>query len=341
MPIVWRRFIGWLPLLLLLHIAPSRAELLSASDARIYREAFAAAEAEHWSAALHEAARARDRRLATVLQWIEVTHGGASFSDITAFIAAHPDWPSPKLLRERAEQALAGASDAAASAWFAEHPPMTMAGKLRKADLLMDQGRTAAADGLVRDVWIDGDLTKFEEKSLLQRYHGILRRSDHEARLDQLLWDHRIESAQRMLRLVGPRARELAETRIALDELDPGAESRLARLSAAELQTTPASFTSACAGVAARDFTTTPSRCSMPRPVRSAIRKPGRSSARFSRAMPLPKASRKWPTASPRGTSSRPVRISPSWSFSPAGSLCVTSTNPTLRTTISFACTMA
>ncbi|HUZ74858.1 MAG TPA: lytic transglycosylase domain-containing protein [Stellaceae bacterium] len=231
-----RRLVGFLLLLLLMHVAPARAALLSASDARIYRAAFAAAKAGEWSLALHEGARARDRRLETVLQWIEMTHGAAAFADITSFIAAHPDWPSQTLLRERAEEALAGASDAAATAWFAAHPPTTMAGKLRKAELLADQGRTAAADALVRAVWIEGDFTKFEEKSLLQRYHGILRTADHGARLDRLLWDHRIEPARRMLRLVGPSVRALAEARIALADLDPGVEGRLARLTAAQLR---------------------------------------------------------------------------------------------------------
>jgi peptidoglycan lytic transglycosylase len=232
-----RRLVGLLSLLPLLFLAlPARAAILSASDARIYREAFAAANEGHWSAALREGARARNHSLVTALQWMEMTHGGAAFADITAFIAAHPDWPQQDLLRERAEEALAGVSDQVAASWFAAHPPTTMAGKLRKAELLTDEGRDEAAAALVREIWIDGDLTKFEAKSLLQHYHHILRRADHEARLDRLLWDHHIEAARAMLRLVGPAARELAEARIALDDMDPGVDYRLARLTAAQLR---------------------------------------------------------------------------------------------------------
>ena len=187
---------------------------------------------------MRQAALAHDRTLATALLWVEVTHGPASFGDLSAFIAAHPDWPSQTLLRERAEEQTTTLSDAAAAAWFAEHPPVTQTGKLRQVDLLLDKGRTAEAAALLREVWIDGNLDKFAQHSLFQAYHALLRPVDHEARLDRLLWDGDDADARRMLTMVDPAHRALAEARLALFEMDPGSERLVARVPA-ELQHDP------------------------------------------------------------------------------------------------------
>jgi soluble lytic murein transglycosylase len=231
LPFVTRRILGALLLLPLL-AATAQAAQLSENDLKIYRAAFATAKSGNWSAALNEGARAHDQTLETALQWVEMTHGGASFSEISAFIGAHPDWPGQKRLAARAEDALGGASDAQAEAWFADHPPQTVAGKLRKADLLENQHRADAAAALVRDAWINADFSNFEEKSFLQRYHGALRPQDHVARLDRLLWDGQEAAAKRMFRLVEPGYAALGEARIALANVAPGVERLVARVPA-------------------------------------------------------------------------------------------------------------
>ena len=228
---ITRRCVGFL-FLLSLFAAPARAAQLSQNDIRLYHAAFAAAKAGDWTAALRDGAGARDRTLEPVLQWLEMTHGGASFADIAAFIATHPDWPGQKRLRDRAEDALAGASDSQAEAWFAVHPPQTVSGKLRKAELLFNQHKNEAAATYVRDAWIHADFSNFEEKSFLQRYHGVLRAQDHEARLDRLLWDGQTQAARRMYRLVGPDYTALGEARIALADMAPGTERLIARVPA-------------------------------------------------------------------------------------------------------------
>src|SRR5205807_5519242 len=109
--------------------------------------------------------------------WQAISRGasGASFADITDFITRNPDWPGQTTLRQRAEEAIGGASDAAVRDWFKHNRPVTPYGKLREAELLIASGQQAAAIAQIRDVWINSELSAFDEKSILARFPGVLR----------------------------------------------------------------------------------------------------------------------------------------------------------------------
>jgi soluble lytic murein transglycosylase len=213
---------------------PAQAEL-SSSDRQIYHEAFQAARAGDWAGAGRRADKAQDGLLAKVLWWLNLTRdgSGASFSDISEFIAANPDWPSGPILRQHAEESTIGVPDKIVSDWYDRFPPVTAAGKLRQAQIWIDAGRVDDGNARIRDVWINSDLTHFEEKTLLQRYHGVLREQDHIARLDRLLWDGKREAARRMFPYVGADYRLLAEARIKLAHLSKGFEKAVAAVPAA------------------------------------------------------------------------------------------------------------
>jgi peptidoglycan lytic transglycosylase len=210
----------------------ARADILSPGDKKIYTAAFAAVEKGDWKLASRDAARGRDPLAAEALEWVGIVHGGYSggFTEITRFIADHPDWPDQTALEQRAEEAMAGVPDDQLNAWFTQHPPVTAAGRLRQAALWMAAGRPDAAKDLIRQVWIGSDFTRFDEHSMLQRYHHVLRTEDHEKRLDRLLWDDQKSAAHRMFPLVPAGARMAAQTRIALASLMSNVESLVARV---------------------------------------------------------------------------------------------------------------
>src|SRR6185437_8903051 len=77
-----------------------QAAPLSDSDRQIYAAAFAAMKRGDWAAAETLAAPAHDRLPAQALAFLDYARkgSGASFSDISSFLASHPNWPSQKLL---------------------------------------------------------------------------------------------------------------------------------------------------------------------------------------------------------------------------------------------------
>lgn len=224
-----------LALALLLMVAAANAALLSDSDRQLYHDAFAAAKSGNWQGARRLAGRAQDPLPATALEWAYLTRDGteASFTEITQFLLTHHDWPGQKALAQHAEEAIAGVPDGTLLEWFTQHPPVTPAGQLRYADLLAAAGRAETALDITRSAWINGTFTAFEEKTLLQRYHGVLREADHQKRLDRLLWDGQTEAARRMLRLLTREYQALGEARLALQDLSPGVERLVAQVPAA------------------------------------------------------------------------------------------------------------
>ncbi|MGH6968037.1 MAG: lytic transglycosylase domain-containing protein [Stellaceae bacterium] len=210
----------------------THAQALSGNDKRLYHAAFADAQKNNWKAAARDAAMARNPLPREALHWLAIIHGanGASFGEITRFITAHPDWPGQVALEESAEEAMNGVPDGTLADWFAKHPPITVAGKLRQADLWMAVGRGDEARALIRAVWIGGDFSAFDEKSMFQHYHNVLRVEDHEKRLDRLLWHGQVAAAQRMLPLVPSGPRAVAEARLALMTFAGNADSLVDRV---------------------------------------------------------------------------------------------------------------
>jgi len=215
-------------------LLPASAATLSDGDRALYQTAFVDAERGDFRTAYAQAAKAQDQLPAQALEWFAYTRSGsgASFFDITQFITDHPDWPNQNMLEQRAEEAMSGASDSDVSVWFANHPPVSLNGKLRQATVMIAGGDAKNGQELVRDAWIYGDLNPFEEKSMQQRFHDVLRAADNEARLDRLLWDGQIAAAKRMLPLVGNNPRSVAEARIALEGFKPNADQLAAKLPA-------------------------------------------------------------------------------------------------------------
>ncbi|HZL58118.1 MAG TPA: lytic transglycosylase domain-containing protein [Stellaceae bacterium] len=205
---------------------------LTESDRKAYRAAFVAAQKGDMKAAAREAATAHDRLPAEALHWFSLIHAGngASFAELAQFITAHPDWPNQQALEQRAEEAMSGVSDSTAEDWFSRHPPLTVTGKLREADLWRASGRVKEADELIRDVWVNGDFSAFDETSMLQRYVGVLGIEDNEKRMTRLLWSDQTAASRRMLPLVGTTARGIAEARLALAAMNGDAEAMVARL---------------------------------------------------------------------------------------------------------------
>jgi len=207
--------------------------LLSPGDRDLYRRAFKAAKRNKWRQARELAARAADPLPAKVVEWMWLGAPGtrAGFERIAAFIAANPDWPGQSRLRRQAEESLSDRiPDERVRAWLAEYPPITGWGRVRLAEALIRGGDRDEGIAMLRRAWAEGDFTRQQSRAVYKRHRKLLRRGDHIARLDRLLWDDRYYGARRMLTLVGRDFRLLAEARLALMRRRGGVDGAIARV---------------------------------------------------------------------------------------------------------------
>lgn len=224
-----------LAVFIFLGIANAKADQLSADDEKIYRQAFIAAGKGRYDLALATAGQARDRLPAKVLQWQAFLqpNSGASFTDITAFMAANPDWPLLSVLERRAEEALAGTPDTVLISWFAQHPPMTTDGVIAYAKALQAGGDPEKTARVVRAAWAGVSFTQTQEQDFLTAFQTLLTDADETRRLDRLLWEHQDEAAGRQIQRVPADLQRLAEARLALAADTPAAEAALERVPSA------------------------------------------------------------------------------------------------------------
>ena len=215
--------------------APSPADgaVLPPPEGAIYGAAFAAAEAGKHQTALKLAAKAHNSLADKLIDWLALSRAQPvpAFERFVAFIENNPDWPRLNALRRRAEAAIdATVGDERVFAWFAANPPRTGLGRARLAEAQFRAGNDETATALVRDAWIGGNFTRDEEKAFLAKHRKRLRREDHAARLDRLLWDGRRSASRRMLRRVDSGQRALAEARLRLMFRAGGVDAAIARV---------------------------------------------------------------------------------------------------------------
>ncbi len=215
-------------------IGVAQAQTLSNSDLAATRAAFAAAQAGDWSRAYADAAAIGDPLPLQMLRWLDYASPGAPgrFADIAEFIDKNPNWPHQTALRKHAEEALSGETDAVAAAWFRRHPPISAAGQVRAAEIVVNSGDIAGGTAALRAAWVNGDFNALDQKNFIASHGAAIGPQDDEDRLDRLLWDGKVEQARRMLVLVAPDYRALAEARLALALRAPAADLLVARVPA-------------------------------------------------------------------------------------------------------------
>ncbi len=219
-------------IILILGFPASAAETLPVADLDVMRAAIAAAQSGDWTHAYAGTSAIADPLPMKMLHWMDYARPGAPgrFPDISEFIEQNPDWPAQKALRKHAEEALAGESDAVAADWFKRHPPVSYTGKLREAEIMMNSGDLEGGAAALRALWIAADFGPLDERSFLARHGSSLRPEDHVERIDRLLWDEQADAARRMLPLVPPNYRLLAQARLALAAQAAKADAFVARV---------------------------------------------------------------------------------------------------------------
>lgn len=199
--------------------------------------------AGHLATALDEGAAGnwdRARRLAApagaiaeaVVEWHRLRAGDGDWRAVSAFSAAHPDWPEIDRFHARAEATLAGsAPPQAVRSYFADRAPATGAGAVALVAARGALGDAAGAEAAAVAAWRTLSLSEVEERSLLAA-HGRALAAHHDTRLDMLLWRRDRGGAQRQAARMDAGARALAAARLALAARDDGVNALIAAVPA-------------------------------------------------------------------------------------------------------------
>ncbi len=205
---------------------------LAFGSAAFANPVFDALSAKRYAEALN-IARNSNATLRSYATWSTLKEIGGqtyvSYPDAIAFFNAHSYWPLQNRVRMSVEAAMFrdGASDDSARSFCTNYPPISGRGMLACASL---QGNSDSK--MVKQGWMQGDFDASEERSILARYGSTLNANDHAARVERLLFEGQTQAAQRILSLLTPSSRAIAQTRIALITGARDADAKLAALPA-------------------------------------------------------------------------------------------------------------
>ncbi len=144
---------------------------------------------------------------AALQRWKMLSQSGKySFGDYATFLMAFPDWPDSEEMRKNAESAInpLTTSPNQVVAYFDRLPPLTNAGRAKFAIALDASGDRARAEAVAREAWRGGILTDEDEARLMRIAGSKLTATDHDARVDRLLWSSATTAASRWVAYTSP-----------------------------------------------------------------------------------------------------------------------------------------
>ncbi len=165
---------------------------------------------------------------AAITEWRSLgQNANAPFDSYARFMLAHPGWPGETVMRRRAEAALGQGSFApsTAAAFFRRFPPQNATAWVRFAQALNGLGARDEAKNAARNGWVAGALSTADESFVLTTFSDALSPADHDARMDQLLWQGQTTAAARQIQLTSAARRPLFQARLDLRTNAPNAGS--------------------------------------------------------------------------------------------------------------------
>ena len=141
-----------------------------------------------------------------LVEWalLRSSDSSAGFDRIAAFIRTSPDWPSIPLLRRRAEAKLwQERRDAGTVRRFVGDEPISTAGRLALARVLLSEGDRTGAERNVRRVWRSEEMSAELEAAVLDTFHDALTPSDEAARMDRRIGAKDFGAAMRAAKRLG------------------------------------------------------------------------------------------------------------------------------------------
>lgn len=198
---------------------PNHSELLSDLDFANFRQAMAAADDDEWDLVREARYQIDDPVARDLLLWrIAVSDARAPFSDLHLVLDRLQGWPRRPSIQREAEWKIeeSGFSPALIVDWFESQEPVTGEGRVALGRALIDLGRAEDGEAEIRQAWRTQRMRLTFQSEVLSRHGGFLTREDHAARVDHLLWAGQRTAASRLLPLLSPGERRLADARIRL-----------------------------------------------------------------------------------------------------------------------------
>ena len=196
-------------------IVKKKSKYFSEKDFNYAKQAIKLMEKRNWFEAIKVAKKAKDKSIYNFVQWnhLITTGNTASFFDYKNFIERNKDYPRMGRVKYLSEHKLSTKimSPKKIIKYFENEKPLSGYGEIILGESYIAVGETAKGITLIKNGWINADLTKAELKSFRKKYKKYLNNDDHIKRADYLAWENKYWDLKRMLRYL-PQDQQLLYT---------------------------------------------------------------------------------------------------------------------------------
>jgi len=152
---------------------------------------------------------------------------GYRFADYARFLIANPGWPEETKMRRWAEKSMvAGENPVTVVSFFRTDAPKTGNGWARLAESYAATGKPTEAAAAARDAWASDDLSLDDQNRIGSRFWSSLSATDHDRRVDALLFAKKPADAQKALANASPSRRAAFAARISMQTSAPDADAQ-------------------------------------------------------------------------------------------------------------------
>ena len=187
----------------------------SKKDFEIAKKAISEMQKSKWTTSLKIAKKAKDKSIYNFIQWKHLLTSGnqASFYDYKVFIDQNSKYPRISRLKYLAEHKLSTAkiSPKKIIDWFDSKEPLSGYGKMIIGESFILTGNKDKGKKLIKEGWINADLSKNELKFFRKKFKKYLNADDYIKRADYLAWNNKYWDLKRLLRYL-PKDYELLYT---------------------------------------------------------------------------------------------------------------------------------
>lgn len=197
----------------------NHSQFLGDQDFAQFRIGLQAADDEDFATLRASRDRLTDSAARNVLTWLlALNDPRASFVELDHALGELNDWPRNSFIRSEAESKISssGLSAPYIVSWFEANPPVTGRGYIAFAEALIDVGRSAEGEEILRDTWRSRRLPLPVQRDVYRTHQDRLTQEDHIARVDYLIWSNQRTAARRVTALLTGAERNLADARLRL-----------------------------------------------------------------------------------------------------------------------------
>jgi soluble lytic murein transglycosylase len=184
-------------------------------DFSIANKAISEMKKSKWSSALKIANKAKDKSIYNFIQWRHLLKKGnqATYYDYKTFIDKNEDYPRIGRVKYLAEHKLSTdkVSPKKIINSFASSEPLSGFGKMILGESFILTGNVQKGTNLIKEGWIDAELTKSELRFYRKKFKKYLNADDYIKRADYLAWNNKYWDLKRLLRYL-PKDYELLYT---------------------------------------------------------------------------------------------------------------------------------